>query len=237
LPASVVLFGSMRPDAVLTELPPTKLPGLSGRPCKRGRVLPKPQQIANDGRRPWKTCKALLYGRDTTVRYKTFCAQWYRACGTGLLRVVVVATTDGRVPFRVFFCTDATLDVARVLETYAARWGIEIFFRDAKQLLGFADSSARKEAAVLRVAPFIGLLYTTLVIWFLEGASESHLATPPLRPWYPHKRGLSFADILRTARRATNGIDILDPSNHIQHLRKSTEAGDSPGERRYRRAG
>src|SRR5437899_8471257 len=58
LPASVVLFGSMRPDAVLTELPAAKAPGLAGRPCKRGRVLPKPQQIANDGRRPWKTCKA-----------------------------------------------------------------------------------------------------------------------------------------------------------------------------------
>ncbi len=237
LPTSVVLFGSMRPDAVLTELPTAKAPGLAGRPSKRGRVLPKPQKIANDGRRPWKTCTATLYGRATTVEYKTFCAQWYRACGTGLLRVVIVATKDGKVPFRVFFCTDASLDVVRILETYAGRWGIEVFFREAKQLLGFADSSARKEAAVLRVAPFVGLLYTALVIWFLEGASNSRLATPPTRPWYTHKQGLCFADILRTARRAMFGIDILDPSTHIKHLHKSVEPSHSaPAEPRQRAA-
>lgn len=220
LPGSVVLFGAMRPDAVLTELPVSRTPGVAGRPSKRGRPVPKPQQIANDGRRPWQTCTATLYGRATTVAYKTVCAQWYRACGTGLLRSVIVAMQQGAVPFRVFFCTDASLDVVRILETYAGRWGIEVFFREAKQLLGFADSSARKEAAVLRVAPFVGLLYTALVVWFLEGASASPLAAPPLRPWYPHQRGLSFADILRTARRAMIGIDILDPANDVTNLDK-----------------
>jgi hypothetical protein len=220
LPTSVVLFGAMRPDAVLTELPKPKAPGMAGRPSKRGRAVPKPQKIANDGRRPWKTCTAMLYGRATTVEYKTLCAQWYRACGTGLLRIVIVATKHGNVPFRVFFCTDASLDVVRVLETYSGRWGIEVFFREAKQLLGFADSSARKEAAVLRVAPFVGLLYTALVLWFIEGASRSRLATPPIRPWYTHKQGLCFADILRTARRAMVRIDILDPGSYIKHLHK-----------------
>ena len=123
---SVVLFGAMRPDAVLTELPKGKAPGAVGRPSKRGRVLPKPQQIAHDGRRPWKTCTATLYGRTTPVQYKTLYAQWYRACGTRLLRIVIVATTEGKVPFRVFFCTDASNDVVRVVETYSGRWGIEI---------------------------------------------------------------------------------------------------------------
>lgn len=237
LPASVVLFGAMRPDAVLTELPTAKTPGAAGRPSKRGRPVPKPQQIAKDGRRPWKTCKATLYGRATTVEYKTFCAQWYRACGTRLLRIVIVATREGNVPFRIFFCTDATIDVPRLLETYAGRWGIEVFFREAKQLLGFADSSARKEAAVLRVAPFVGLLYTALVLWFIEGASNSRLATPPLRPWYRHKRGLCFADILRVARRAIVGIDILDPGNHIRHLHQSLPSTDLPDAIRFRKAG
>lgn len=56
-------------------------------------------------------------------------------------------------------------------------------------------SSAQKETAVLRVATFVGLLCTALVVWFLEGVSESPLATPPLRPSYRHKHGLCFADI------------------------------------------
>ena len=235
LATSVVLFGSMRPDAVLTELPQSKVAGTSGRPCKRGKAVPKPQAIAKDKRRPWQTCTAMLYGRKTQVQYKTVCAQWYRACGTGLLRIVIVATDHGAIAFRVFFCTDATVDVVRLLETYSGRWGIEVFFKEAKQLLGFADSCARKQAAVLRVAPFVGLLYTTLVLWFLEGAYKSPLAVPPLRPWYQHKSGLCFADILRTAQRALVALDILDPANDIKYLQKPTELSrmpDIPAQRR-----
>jgi hypothetical protein len=236
LPASVVLFGAMRPDAVLTALPDPKAPGATGRPCKRGRPLPKPLRVAQDGRRPWKTCKAVLYGRACSVEYKTLCAQWYRACGTRLLRIVIVATDQGAVPYRVFFATDATLDVVRILETYAGRWGIEVFFREAKQLLGFADSSARKETAVRRVAPFVGLLYTALVVWFLEGASESELATPPVRPWYPHKRGLCFADILRAARRAMIGIRVVDLERNISNLHKLPAPPQPPRKTQHRKA-
>lgn len=227
---NVVLFGAMRPDAVLTEAPPEPRPGCAGRPCKRGRTLPKPLEIANDHRIPWCTADAILYGRKTAVQYKTFCAQWYRACGTRMLRIVVVKTSKGRVPFRVFFCTDTSVDVVRLLETYALRWGIEVFFREGKQLLGFADSSARKEEAVRRVAPFVGLLYTALVIWFIEGAHQSGLATPPVRPWYAHKQGLCFADILRTARTAMVDWDILVPSNDFAYLRKRASAGHRPPE-------
>ena len=219
LPVRVHLFGSMRPDAVLTALPDRRKPSArGGRPSKRGKLLPKPEAIANDERRPWQTCQAFVYGRKTTVRYKTICAQWYRACGTRLLRIVIVATTRGAVPFRVFFCTDASVDVPSLIAGYGARWSIECFFREAKQFLGFADSSARKENAVLRVAPLVGLLYTALVVWFLEGASTSALAAPPVRPWYAHKRGFSFEDILRAARRALVDFDVLVPSRNIDNL-------------------
>jgi hypothetical protein len=159
LTGRVVLFGSMRPDAVLTALPDSRGSGpRGGRPQKRGRALPKPEQIAHDDQRPWQSCEVFLYGRKTKVTYKTICAQWYRACGTRLLRIVIVATDRGAVPLRVFFCTDASLSVPQILAGYGARWSIECFFREAKQLLGFADSSARKENAVRRVAPFVGLL-------------------------------------------------------------------------------
>jgi DDE superfamily endonuclease len=204
LPERVVLFGAMRPDAVLTEPPRAGTRSSNGgRPQKRGKTLRKPEQ---------------LYGRTITVRFKTCCAQWYRATGTRLLRIVVVATDSGVVPYRVFFSFDSTLDVRTILETYASRWGIEVFFRESKQLLGFADSQARKENAVLRVAPLIGLLYTALVLWFAEGAFTSTLATPPCRPWYPHKKGLCFADVLRAARRTLDRVDVLVPSNDSENF-------------------
>ncbi len=79
-----------------------------------------------------------------------------------------------------------------ILETYAGRWATEVLFRDLKQQLGFADSSARKRAAVERTAPFVGYIYTTLVLWFADSAVTDPVATPPIRPWYKHKRGVSF---------------------------------------------
>ena len=99
-----------------------------------------------------------------------------------------------------FFCTDPNVSVPALLEGYARRWSIEVLFRDLKQSFGFGDSCAWSKNAVLRMAPFVGLLYTTLVIWFIEGAHLSDLATPPTRPWYAHKRGLCFNDVLRAAR-------------------------------------
>jgi hypothetical protein len=126
LPASVVVFGAMRPDAVLTTLPAPRVPGTAGRPSLRGAAVPKPKAIAEDPQTPWESCTATLYGRTRTIRYKTLCAQWYRACGVGLLRIVIVATDQGTMPIRVFFCTDAEAPVVRILETYASRWGIEI---------------------------------------------------------------------------------------------------------------
>jgi hypothetical protein len=54
---------------------------------------------------------------------------------------------------------DPTWAAQQVLETYAGRWAIEVCFRDMKQQVGFADSSARQRAAVERTAPFVGLSY------------------------------------------------------------------------------
>jgi hypothetical protein len=236
LSSHVVLFGAMRPDAVLTDPPASQPSSKGGRPSKRGKRLRKPEQVARDGRSPWRSVEAMLYGRKTTVRFKTLCAQWYRATGTRLLRIVIVETDSLVVPYRVFFSFDAALDVRTILETYAARWGIEVFFREGKQLLGFADSQARKEAAVLRVAPLVGLLYSALVVWFAEGAYTSTLATPPVRPWYPHKRGLCFADVLRAARRALHGVDVLVPLSDSENLRKPARASRDPDRCRRDRA-
>jgi len=101
LPGNFVLFGAMRPDAVLTALPPARL-RKPGRPSRRGRPVAKLEVIAKDGRRPWLSCQATLYGVRRTVRYKTVDAQWYRACGVGLLRIVIVKVDGGHRDARLF---------------------------------------------------------------------------------------------------------------------------------------
>jgi hypothetical protein len=221
---------------VLTSLPTEEERRQTGRRRKRGALLRKPEKLARDGRTAWSTGHALLYGKLTRVRYKTVDAQWYRAMGTRLLRVVVVECTSGQLPIRVFFSSDPTLSAETILETYAGRWGIEVFFRDAKQHLGFADSQARTEQAVLRTAPLVGLLYSTLVLWFADDTYSDAIAAPPLRPWYSHKRGLAFVDVLRAAQRALMHADVLDPRNYSDDLRESAALRAPPEHSRQSRA-
>jgi hypothetical protein len=201
----VTVVGALRPNAALWDVPP---PSLKGRPRRRGERLPCPTQLAEAPTRPWDELSACLYGTTETVVFKTLIAQWYHVTGSSPLRIVVVHCLRGSIPYRAFFCTDPTWDVRTILESYAGRWAIEVFFRDAKQLFGFADSPALCEHAVRRVAPLVGLLFSLLVVWFAE-IFLSPVVQVPTRPWYPHKKGLCFADILRAARRTLAGVDVL----------------------------
>jgi len=222
LPKNVHFVGAMKTNAVLTALPIPKERKKTGRRPKRGKVLPKPTEMAKaKSSGPWKKLTAFFYGKKQTLQYKTVDAQWYRGAGTGLLRIVVVRMTSGKLPVRVFFSTDLDMNVQAVLETYAGRWSTEVCFRDLKQLLGFGDSQARLQAAVERTAPFVGYLSTMLVLWFATNqVANSGLATPPLRPWYKHKRGYCFADILRTAQRVLARQDVLDLTHDFDNLRQ-----------------
>jgi len=231
----ITCYGSMRPDAVITALPDkedneqekekkggAKKKGKNKR-CgpkpKGGKKLQKPEELAKDESQPWLTCIVDLNGKKTTVTYKDYFGQWYRACGFTLLHIVVVLVPKGKIPYRVFFSTNAELSVQEILSSYSWRWSIEVCFCELKQYLGFADSSARKKEAVLRTAPFVALLYTIIVIWFVENEIyNTSLATPPVRPWYLHKKALSFEDILRAARRAIIPKPIFDLPLVINNL-------------------
>jgi hypothetical protein len=219
LTEKLTAVGALHPRAALTALPED-----TRHRRKYGDALPRPQELAEDRSCRWKRCTVFLYGRERVVRYKTILAQWATACGPQLLRVVVVKTDErDRKSVRAYFSTDPTMSVEELLENYAVRWSIEVCFRDLKQELGFGQSPARKQAAVERTAPFVGHVYTVLVLWYAEGTYRSPLAQPPLRPWYPHKKGHSFADIVRCAQRILPEIDVLDPLGSLEQLRCRSE--------------
>ena len=75
---------------------------------------------------------------------------------------------------------------------------------------------------MLRTAPWVGVCYTVLVLWYLElGLDISRLALP-IRPWYRTKRTVAFADILRLAQRSLSSADWTDPRLLLASLRDST---------------
>ena len=220
LAAHVVLFGRMRPDAVLTAAP-VKVSGRRkvGRPRVRGERLPTPREWARALDTDWHEAQATLYRAERTVRYSECVAQWYRACGARLLKVVIVPVGTGNRELQVFFCTDPEVTAAYLLERYASRWGIEVTFRDLKQHLGFAESSARTPRAVQRTAPFVGLLYTVVVVWYAEAGYGTGWDVWPCRPWYRSKVSPSFEDMLWAVRRAALTHGVADLANELSNLR------------------
>lgn len=220
-PKNLHWVGAMNARAALTALP---TPG--GR-RKRGERLPNPTELAGDRRTRWQRAPAWLYGRVERIAYKTLRAQWYSVCGAGELVVVVVRTEAGTLPFRVFFATDPTWSVVDVVQTYARRWPIEVFFEEARAWLGWGDSAQRVEAAVLRVTPFVGWIYTLLVVWFAESAWKHGAAYVPIRTWYTNKEGLCFADIIRTARAVLRGVDIVHELHAYDRLDRWEKLADN----------
>jgi hypothetical protein len=230
LPQRLVFVGAMRPDAVLTR-PRThrcRSPK-TGRWLTRDVMVPKPEALARDTTLPWQRLTAFVYGQSQQVDCKQVVARWKSAAGERMLKVVLVRMTGGSRPLRVFFCTDASLTALQVVERYAFRWSIEVLFRDLKQLLGFADSRARRRLAVLRTAPFAGLSYTLLVLWYMELAASWQQLKLPVRPWYTTKATVSFADVLRLAQSTLARTRWHSPRRLRANLRAASLATPSQG--------
>lgn len=51
--------------------------------------------------------------------------------------------TASRKDWALFLSTDATLSSAKMLQTYALRWSVEVYFKEAKQHLGFLQEQTR----------------------------------------------------------------------------------------------
>ena len=98
------------------------------------------------------------------------------------------------------------------------RWGIEITFRDRKQHLGFAETSARTAWAVQRSAPFVGLLYTLVVLWYAEAGHRSRWDVWPCRSWYRRKLTPSFEDMLWALRRALIRHTVPDLAHALTYV-------------------
>ena len=116
------------------------------------------------------------------------------------------------------FDTDLTADPQEIDQRYSARRSIELTFRETKQLLGAADPQCRKNKSVIRAAMLAYWAYCFVVKWFVENARQGKTVFTTYRPWYRHKKNISFLDMLATARRSHFRFGFLDDSTPIRDL-------------------
>jgi len=194
LPDNCELTSRLLMDARLYEAAPVRKPGTKGRPRKRGKRLPSPQQMLEQRAR---RVDLKIYGRTDRVRLVDAEARVYAAPDRPL-RVVAVDPLVGGRPRQAFYSTRHQATPEQVLMRYAMRWSVEVTFHDAKQSLGFEQPQGWTRKAVQRTAPMAMLLYSLIVLWFAKVGHRHY--QPPNRPWYPHKPHASFADMLATLR-------------------------------------
>jgi DDE superfamily endonuclease len=200
-PANVEVLGPLHPDAALFAPPPPRQPGQQGRPRSKGAQRPSPTAQAQA--RPsdtWHRLPLTLYGRAVTPLVFRGTALWYSVLRATPVRYVVVRDPSGRRKDAAYCCTDRTVSVAFLLETYAKRWTLEVTFWLLKGWLGFEEPQNQTATAVRRTAPFAGLVFALIVLWYATELQTGRAARWLVRPWYRRKAAPSFADVLATLR-------------------------------------
>ncbi len=195
LPDNCHLTSRLLKNARLYDAPAASKPGRKGRPRKRGQRLPTPQQMLGE------RCRHValaIYGRTETTRLADAEARVH-AVPDRPLRVVAVEAVRGGRGQEAFYSTRHEATAEDILTWYAMRWSIEVAFRDSKQHLGFEEPQGWTRQAVERTAPTTMLLYSLIVLWFVENGHAHYRPLP--RPWFPQQPHASFADMLGTLRR------------------------------------
>lgn len=218
--ANLTLIGRGRLDAAMYEPPPRRGKGQMGRPRVRGDRIKSPRQRAAEKNANWTNVTVTVYGRTVTVRVMVIDALWYVTAGSELLRTVVVRDFPGHKKDDVFVSTDPKLSAKYIIESYAKRWSLEVTFHETKSKLGFEDPCNRTERAVERTAPIALISHSLVVLWYVKDGQRTSAARLPKLPWYTHKAGVTFSDMLATLRRASWRQRVLDPASSPRELRK-----------------
>lgn len=80
---------------------------------------------------------------------------------TGDIRLVFVS--DGHKDWHCLLCTDLEMDASQILSYYARRWSIEVFFKDAKQMLYMAKEQSQNFDALVACHSLVMIRYLLLV--------------------------------------------------------------------------
>ena len=159
-----------------------------GRPRKYGKKLSPLDQMVKQ-KNQFKEYSAIIYGKNQKLRIRSFVAVW-RAIGKPIKVVIVIG--PGEKPTYIF-STDLELEELRIVELFAARWKIEITFRELKQNLGLQDCQGRNEKFQQRHLQLCCMAHSLTSLW---GRFINPVQVKNLKPWYTRKNEPSFNDLV-----------------------------------------
>ena len=201
----------LKVTSVLHELPPPRT-GRSGRPRTRGARLGTPADVAAlaTTTNTWRTTQVRRYGRIDTVQITERACLWYGSFRSRTVRVILVRDDKPRTRGRddrgyglPLVTTDLESSAEDLVARYAARWGIEQAFADARQIMGVGQARNRTRRAVERTVPFGLICFSVVSLWYaLHGHAPDDVTTHRTRArWYTTKTEPSYDDMTIKLRR------------------------------------
>ncbi len=161
LPENVTWTCRIPRNAVLYALAPPRT-GKRGRPRTKGERLGTPDDIAAAA--AWDTVTVTAYGREETRHTADVTCLWYGSWHTRTVRLIL--SRDERTASGydlALVTTDLDASPAALVTRYAARWGIEQAFADARNVLGAGEARNRVRRAVERTEDMLIKLRRTMI--------------------------------------------------------------------------
>ena len=199
LPPKTIYIGRTRTDINLRSVPKQPKRRSAGRPRSYGKQLPTPEALRQDKTVPWEELLICNGPKDTKVRYKRIPqAKWHIAGEKAVVQVVVIAPLRYKKrkngPWRYtkpayLVCTDAAMPVEQLIQAYFWRWGIEVNFKEEKQLFGAGQAQVRSAPSVSSAPAVCIATYAALILAGIR-AYGFHSKPPSLNPpkWYRLKK-------------------------------------------------
>lgn len=198
LPARTLYIGRTRSDLNLRSVPKQPARRSAGRPRSYGKSLPTPEDLRNDQSVPWERLEICNGPETTKVRYKHIAqAKWPVAGEKAIVQIVVIAPLRYRKrkngPWKYtqpayLVCTDAHMPVEELIQSYFWRWGIEVNFKEEKQLFGAGQAQLRNAQSVASAPAVCIATYAALLLAGIR-AYGFHSRPPSVEPpkWYARK--------------------------------------------------
>lgn len=198
LPARTVYIGRTRSDLNLRSAPKQPARRSAGRPRSYGKPLPTPEALRKDKSIAWEGLRICNGPKTTKVRYKHIAqAKWHIAGEKAVVQIVVIAPLRYKKrkngPWKYtqpayLICTDADMPVEELIQSYFWRWGIEVNFKEEKQLFGAGQAQLRNTSSVSSAPAVCIATYAALLLAGIR-ADGFHSRPPSVEPpkWYARK--------------------------------------------------
>jgi hypothetical protein len=198
LPQPVTVITRLRLDAALYE-PAPPYSG-KGRPRKKGRRLPTPQQRLDASTTQWTRVPVPWYNhRLRQIEFSTHQAVWYHTGHSPLpIRFILIRDVDDPFNPQALLCTDLTLDPLDILVYFKRRWQMEPTFRHVREYLGVETQRQWSDPAIARTTPILLGVFSFITL-LAQRLSTRHALPCRSAAWYPKTRP-TFSDALGLVR-------------------------------------